>query len=226
MATYSIVQVNINDYDPAYNNGDLNSKENLLFTDRKQNVHGWKQVLIQSNQKYPFNEVFKYRWKLLDYSDTDYVIWVDGSLSVNGSLKGYIDRMEQTGSEFAVIKHPQRNNVFDEYNEWCKIRHYNKETAYKWLAYLQEQGINIKNSGLVQTNLMIMKRCENTKNFIDYVWKELHHFDKENIERLDQTVVTCILKKDFPQLKVMLLCERDYNSHLISNHWNAKHLER
>ena len=177
MATYSIVQVNINGYDPVHNNGDNLSKENLLFTDRKQNVSGWRQIIIPSNDEHPFNDVFKYRWNLLDYSDADYVVWVDGSLAVNAPIKRYIDAMEKTGAEFAVIRHPQRNNVFDEYYEWCRIRNYSKEKAFKWLQYLQEEGIDIKHSGLFQTNLMIMKRCEKTDKYIREV---LLMFGKRN----------------------------------------------
>ena len=218
MATYSIVQVNINNYDQAFSNQDKDSTENLLFTDKHWNINGWKQIMIPSNKERPFNDVFKYRWNVLDYINTDYVIWIDGSKEIKSSLKPHINEMEKYGYEFAIKKHCDRDNIFDEYQAWIKYRQYDKQKAFNWLKHMEDNGLDIKHSGLSEASFMIMKRCDITKNFLKEVWSELHYFDKENVERLDQTVAQYILKTKFNNLKAMFIPEKYLCQ--IRSHWN------
>lgn len=217
MATYSIISVNTNGYDKAYNNADANSKENILFTDRDHHVTGWKQVRCTTDKEHPFNDVFKYRWNMLNYVDTDYVVWVDGSKEVAGTFKPLIDEMERTGTDVMVINHPARNNVYDEYRAWCKYRNYDEIKAFSWLSYMHESGVGIRHSGLVEAGCFIMKRTKLAEAFSKNVWKELHHFDDKNAERLDQTVVSFVLAK-MRGLNVLRKTWASFN--FLRGHWN------
>lgn len=218
--TYSIIQVSTNNYDKIYDCEDVNSSQNLLFTDTKTNVKNWKKIKIESNKKFPFDTVFDIRWKPFEHADTDYVVWIDGSISINGSVKKYVEQMIAGNYDFAVLTHFSRNDVFSEYCEWCKTRNYNKEKAFKWLNHFEEKGLDIKNSGLYQPGIMIFRNNEIMKNFCNDMIKELHYIDKEHYERLDQTIMTMLLKTDYKNIKLLNLPYTTYLSKELKIHGN------
>ena len=215
--TYSIFQVNINSYDkpfPANTTGNA-----ILFTDENKNVNGWNEKIISSD-KNPFNTVFDIRWHPFKYTNDDYVIWTDGSIEVKKDPKKWIDLMKNTNSDFAIIKHPYRTNIYDEYVEWVKIRNYDKLKAFSWLSYMTENGWNPKQDGLYQSTIMIFKNCDKVKEFCNSLWEILHTFDKENVERLDQTVASYLIKTKFQDMKVLELPKEIMNCDEFSLHWN------
>jgi len=220
--SYSTLQVNLNGYDQPYSNKDKVAKENVLITDRKQNVSGWKQQIVSdTNKEHPFNDVFKVRWNPFNYLNDDYVVWVDGSVEVKADLLNIIKAMENNKCEFAIVNHPDRNNIFAEYCEWCRIRNYDKKKAFMWLSYMSEQGLDTKHSGLYQSNIMIFKNTPRIREFCSAVWNELHHFDKDNAERLDQTVATFLLKTKFKDVRVLgINGMHSRNCREFTSHWN------
>lgn len=208
--TYTIIQVNTNGYDRVFECNDLEATERLLFTDVAHNVKNWKQIKIDSNKDYPFDEVFKIRWNPFEFINTDYVVWIDGSIKINSSVKRYVEMMIKSGADFATLKHPCRDNISAEYCEWCRIRNYDKLKAFKWMAHMEENGWNPKNKGLYQVGVCIFKNTNRVKEFCKAVIEELHNFNGDHLERLDQTVVTYLLKTKFKDLKILELSERIY----------------
>jgi hypothetical protein len=223
--TYTIIQAVTNSYDKIFDCNDLNATERLLFTDNKTNVKNWNIQYIKPAKDYPFDDIFSIRWNPFKYTNTDYVIWLDGSIKINGSVKKYIDEMIKTNSDFGVLKHPFRNNIFDEYREWCKIRNYNQTMAFKWLNYITENGWNPKNIGLYQVNVCIFKNTERIKQFCLDACKELHVMDNKHFERLDQPIITYLLKTKYKDLNILELSEKMYkNSKELK--WVYKHPKR
>lgn len=221
---YSIIQVNLNGYDKASSCYDTKSEKNLLITDKPQNVTGWtQQIYKNSNKDFPFDDVFKIRWNVFNYLNTDYVIWIDGSNAILGNLDCLIQEMKKQQCDFAIVQHPFRDNFWDEYQEWCRLRHYDRNRAFEWLNYFQENGIDLKHSGLYQANVMIFKNCDKVKKFSSEMLKELHTFDKDHLDRLDQTVATYLLKTKFKDIKILELPKNIYHTNLInmvSDHGN------
>ena len=219
--TYSIIQAITNSYDKIFDCGDNESSQNLLFTDSQTNVKNWKIIKINSNKEFPFDDIFTIRWNPFDYTNTDYVVWIDASIKINSSIKNYIEQMIETGADFATLKHPVRDNIYSEYFEWCRIRNYDRIKAFSWMAYMEENGWNPTNKGLYQVTICIFKNTDRVKEFGKAVIEELHNFNGEHLERLDQTVVTYLLKTKFKDLKVFELSERMYKSkRALSEHWN------
>lgn len=219
--TYSIIQVNTNNYDIVYECKDLDADKRLLFTDTNHNVKNWTQIKLKNNKDFPFDDIFKIRWNPFDFADSDYVIWIDGSIAITGSVKRYIEQMIDTGADFATLKHPFRDNIYSEYFEWCRIRNYDRIKAFNWMAHMTENGWNPKNKGLYQVTICIFKNTDRVKEFGKAVIEELHNFNGEHLERLDQTVVTYLLKTKFKDLKVFELSERMYKSkYPLLEHWN------
>lgn len=209
---YTIIQVNTNNYDRVYENNDLDAEERLLFTDIIHKVNNWTQIKLESNKDYPFDDVFKIRWNPFNFTDSDYVIWIDGSIAITGSVKRYIEQMIKSGADFATLKHPFRDNIYSEYLEWCRIRNYDKFKAFKWMAYMEENGWDPKNKGLYQVTVCIFKNTDRVKEFGKAVIEQLHNFNGEHLERLDQTVVTYLLKTKFKDLKIFELSESMYKN--------------
>lgn len=219
--TYSIIQAITNNYDPPSECLDCDATHKILFTDKPLNFSNWEQRIITPNKKFPFDDIFKIRWNPFEYTDTDYVIWLDGSLRVIGSLKKYIDEFASSGADFSTLIHPKRTNIFTEYYEWCKIRNYPKEKAFKWMYHMMENGWNPKDPGLYQVNICIFKNSTETKKFCEGVLSELHTFNGEHLERLDQTVVTYLLKTKFRMLKIFGLNKSIYkNGNSLSEYCN------
>jgi len=216
--TYSIIQVATNNYDKIFDCGDTNSINNLLFTDTPTNAKNWKKIKIESNKFFPFDTVFEIRWKPFEHADTDYVVWVDGSIRINRTIKKYIEQMIKGNYDFAVLTHFARDNVFSEYLEWCKVRNYDKEKAFMWLNHFEENGLDIKHSGLYQPGIMIFKNNDVMKNFCNDMINELHYFDKEHYERLDQTIMTMLLKTKYKNLKLLALPYKTYLSKELQFH--------
>lgn len=208
--TYSILQANTNHYDTIYDCGDRNSFKNLLFTDSKPNVKNWEIKHIISNKEFPFDDIFKIRWNPFQFIDTEYAVWLDGSIKINSSINRYVEMMIKSGADFATLKHPFRDNIYAEYFAWCRTRNYDKLKAFKWMAHMEDNGWNPKNKGLYQVNVCIFKNTDRVKEFGKAVIEELHNFNGEHLERLDQTVVTYLLKTKFKDLKILELSERMY----------------
>lgn len=203
--TYSIIQVATNNYDKVFDCGDKESLRNVLFTDTQTNVKNWVIKKIKSNKEFPFDDIFSIRWNPFYFTDTDYVVWVDASIRINSSIKKYIEQMINGKYDFAVLTHFKRNDVFSEYLEWCKARNYKKETAFMWLNHFEENGLDVKHSGLYQPGIMIFRNNLIMKNFCNDMVKELHYLNKDHYERLDQTIMTMLLKTKYKDIKLLEL---------------------
>lgn len=210
---YSIIQTVTNNYDKIYDCLDTTASHRLLFTDTKQSVANWEQTIIKPTPDCTWEDVFRYRWHPFDYADTDYVIWIDGSIKIIGSLLGYVQAMDKLNCDFATLQHPRRNTIWDEYVEWIRIRNYPKLKAFCWMAYMEKNGWSPTNEGLYQVNVCIFKNTPIIKEFGKAVWSMLHLFDEKHAERLDQTIATYILKHRYAdRIKVMPLTEAIYKN--------------
>lgn len=210
--SYSILSAVTNNYDTICDCNDAEADKRILYTDCLSTAKYWEQRLISPNHEFPFDDIFNIRWNPFEHTSTDYVIWLDGSINVIGTLRPYIDEFERSGSDVAMLRHPFRDNIFNEYAEWCRSRRYNKIRAFRWLEHIEENGWNPKNKGLYQVNLCIFKKTDRVKEFGRSVIEELHNFNGEHLERLDQTVVTYLLKTKFKDLKVFELCDSMYKT--------------
>lgn len=209
--TYTIMQAVTNNYDTIYECHDALASHRMLFTDSPQSVKTWEQTIITPTPDCPWEDIFKYRWNPFDYADTDYVIWVDGSIKITGTLKYYVAAMEKFNCEFATLQHPERNTIWDEYCTWIQYRNYPKPKAFCWMAYMEKTGWKPTNIGLYQVNVCIFKNTPIIKEFGNAVWNMLHLFDKSHAERLDQTIATYILKHKYAErIKVLPLTDAIY----------------
>lgn len=219
--TYTILQVITNNYDMIHDNADFQANKALLFTDSlNSNIKNFTQVEIPTNTDWPFDDVFRVRWNPFDYSDTDYCVWLDGSIQIKASIKHYVEEFAASGCDLAIVKHPSRDNVFDEYKEWVKRRNYSKEKAFKWLNYMTERGLDIKHCPLYQPGIMFFKNNKNVKKMALKVYDTLHKFNNGHVERLDQTVLSFLLATEFKDLKIFELKDSIYYENKeLSIHW-------
>ena len=104
--SYTIIRAVTNNYDTIFECNDTEADKRLLFTDKPANVKKWEQKIISANKEFPFDDIFNIRWKPFEHTNTDYVIWLDGSLKILGSVKPYIEAFEKSGDDVALLKHP------------------------------------------------------------------------------------------------------------------------
>ena len=191
---YSIIQAETNNYDQIYDCLDHKAKHHILITDQVQSAASWEQRIITPTIGYPFDDIFKIRWNPFEYTDSEYVIWLDGSIRVMGDLDIYINMMQAGNYDFATIRHPYRTNIFDEYIAWINMRHYPIAKAVWWMTFMERTGYNLDSHGLYQVNVCIFKNTPIVKEYAKRVWDMLHLFDTKHAERLDQTIATYVLK--------------------------------
>lgn len=221
--TYSIIQVVTNNYDKIYDCLDTTASHRFLFTDIKQPVKNWEQTIIPASTNHPWDDIFWYRWHPFNVADTDYVIWIDGSIKVTGNLVGYIAAMEKNGYNFATLRHPSRNTIWDEYVEWIRIRNYPKLKAFCWMAVMEKSGWKPTNEGLYQVNVCIFKNTPIIREFGEKMWQMLHLFDADHAERLDQTIATYLLKHKYADsIKVLPLTDAIYHTSKYLK-WHGEH---
>lgn len=219
--TYSIIQAITNNYDAVYECNDNAASEKILITDITRNTKTWKQVVVQTEKQYPFDTIFRARWNPFEYSNSDYVIWIDGSYRINKSLVHLINEMQN--ADFAILKHPFRNTIYDEYRTWYMSRNYNKFDAFKWMSYMLENNFDPKSIGLYETSFCIFKNTERTREFCNIVNRILHLFDSEHFERLDQTVVSYLLNTTFRNLNIFVLTHSKIKNFVTRQANHPKH---
>ena len=219
--TYDIIQVNTNSYDIPYSCADSTVRTAYLMCDKDIIVpSGWKLSLIESNKDYPFDTVFNIRWHPFLYSNADYVIWVDGSLEIKKTLYPIINQLDSINADIGLLIHPFRTNVYDEYFTWITDRHYDKETAFKWLAMMTLHGYNPRQPTLYQTNIIVFKNTQKTKTFCELVWTYLHTLNRTHADRLDQTIATYVAMHIYKDLTICDLHPEIYTqSQYFISHW-------
>ena len=208
---YSVLTYIVNDYEIVHEvEYKLPDVEYVLVTDNpnlKSNT--WK-IVYEKNQfpDDPFDLCYKIRFNPFQYVSSDIVMRIDGSMKIVDNTDIIMNEFLKNNYDIALIIHPGRNNLLDEYQTWCTKRNYPVQQANKILKFVAEvynyDAVNYK--GLYQFNFMIQKN-----NKLNNLWnnltlttlKYLAEPDKQ-IERIDQTIGSLILNKYFSDSATVL----------------------
>ena len=215
---YSVLTYVIGDYECVHEIKEKDPEaEYILVTDNVNLTSSTWEVLVDEELSgTAFNKVFQIRYFPWKYVNTDIVVKIDGSMEVNKSLAPIIKKFEDEHHQMALLFHPTRQTLYDEYVAWCQIRGYEVDQANKVLSFLaQFEGYDVKNyKGLYQLNFSIQRndKINNDINrmtyaLIKYLAPNTTNIDND-IDRLDQTVFSFVMNKYFNQANVMWWDER------------------
>ena len=199
--------------------------EYVLVTDNPNlTSETWEIKLVDNpHPEDPFDLCYQIRFNPFVYVNTDIVVRIDGSMQVNKSLAPIIKKFNDDQYDIALMFHPTRATLYDEYVAWANSRGYNSEQANKILNFLARfEGYDVKNyKGLYQYNFMIQRntKVNNDLNRMTLaLLKYLAPVGKQ-VERVDQTIGSFIINKYFNQMKIMWWDERLCHSQFFT--WMA-----
>lgn len=227
MARYSVMTYNIGGYEILHEipKEAMSPDAEYIYVTDDHTIKSetWKIVYEDSLKGDNFAKCFQIRFNPFKYVNTDIVIKIEGSFSINKDLTPIIDAFEKGNYDAAVMIHPHRNTISDEYFAWNTIRGYPMERSLKLMNFISETyNYDIFNyKGLYQTGLMIQRNdaFNNAWNLATYdVIKHLAP-TPDSVERVDQTFFSVILNTIFPYKKIMPICGDITNDSYFT--WNT-----
>lgn len=157
------------DYICYTNNKDLKSKV-------------WKIILVNLNCIKDVRKI-----KIIQPFESDISLWIDGSIDINCNLNEFIKNNHK--SSFSVMKHPDRNCVYEEAKACIRLKKDNEDIINNQVSTYKEEGYP-HNNGMVATGLIIRSNNEVVKEFCKCWWSEV-----EKYSRRDQLSFNYILNK-------------------------------
>jgi hypothetical protein len=200
--------------------------EYICVTDNENLTSNTWTIVIDDdlNGKTIFDKVFSVRYNLFKYCHSDICVRVDGSIKIKKSLTPIVDAFIESGDDLCLSLHPYCNEMVMELERWIQARGYPIEKAQKQVDFLASIGCDVRRKGLVQLNFAINKRSHITNKIDRMMYAILSYLGEENdVDRLDQTVISAVLDKFFHDVKVFLVGEDILHSQYMS--WNKHGVE-
>ena len=147
----------------------------ICFTDNpelKSNI--WKIIYEDSSE-----ELDKIRWqrrhKILAHQyleKYELSIYVDGNIRIIGDLYDYFEK-ESRGGSILCLKHPYRNNVFDEAEECIALNKDLEERIRKQIEGYKNEGYP-GNNGLIASGILVRRHMDSDViNLMNAWWNEV-----------------------------------------------------
>lgn len=220
---YTILTYNIGGYEKIHNIE--NKKDNVEYIyitdDRSITSNTWNVIYVDNpNPQDNFELCYDIRFNPFRYASNDVVIRIDGSMGITGDTDKLVEEFVKGDYDIALMAHPTRKTMYDEYAAWCKFRQYPIEQANKCLFYMNNmEGYPVQEyKGLYQYNFMIQKKDKFNLALNQMTLGLLRYLAPEGkmIDRLDQTLGSFILNKYFNDKKVMLVGEEICDGHIFT----------
>ena len=208
---YTVLTFLFGDYDILKEPDEYDENaEYICITDRtdlRSNV--WKFIYDEDLNQYDIgiqkSFCVKYK-KIFNYisPESKYVIRLDASIKIYKSLRPIIEYIDNNECECALMIHPERRNLIDEYNRWITLR--NQDPIYQNIFFnkMYEIGFNLFDTGLIETTAQIYKVCDKVKNMVNdisNIIEETSNFCDNN----DQCYYTYVLSKYIDDLNILYI---------------------
>lgn len=207
---YSVLTYNINNYEILHEIPQecINPEIEYIYVTDDHSITSstWNVVYADDLTGSTFDRTYQIRFNPFKYVHTDIVMRIDGSMAINKDLMPLFKRFEEGDYDCAMMIHPTRNTMWDEYTAWCRMRNYPVEQANKCLNFMASNGYDVKNyRGLFQYNFAIQRNNEinNRLNAETYDILKKLAMPMDTCERLDQTIGSFIINTHYPDLKIM-----------------------
>lgn len=132
----------------------------ICFTNNKEiKSDVWK--IIYDSEANLDNTRWQRRHKVMAHEylkDYDWSVYVDGNVKILGDFREYI-RQESKGSTVLCLKHPNRDNIYDEAEECKKLNKDSVEIIDEQMNRYKEEGYDAQN-GLVVSNVLVRKHSD------------------------------------------------------------------
>lgn len=210
MIKYSVLTYNIAGYEVIHNIPEecMNPEIEYIYVtdDHSITSNTWTVVYADDLTGTTFDKCYQIRFNPFKYVHTDIVMRIDGSMAINKDVMPLFQRFEEGDYDCAMMIHPTRDNMYDEYVAWCQTRNYPTSQAEKCLNFMQQNGYDVRErKGLFQYNFAIQRNIPivNASNAETYNVLKMLATEPDTAERLDQTIGTFVLATHFSNMKIM-----------------------
>lgn len=166
----------------------------------------WTVVYADDLTGTTFDKCYQIRFNPFKYTDNEVVMRIDGSMAIAKDVMPVFKFFMDGDYDCAMMIHPTRNTMYDEYVAWVKQRNYPIEQANKCLNFMAANGYDVNNyKGLFQYNFCIQRNNEinNRLNAETYQVLKVLATEPDTAERLDQTIGTFVINTHYPTLKIL-----------------------
>lgn len=226
---YSVVTFIFGDYENVHEILEKDDDvEYLLITDNKNlKSDTWTIVYDEDlDGKGVFDKCFSVRYNLFKYCHSDICVRIDGSVKIKKSLTPIVDAFIESGADACFEVHPYRDNIITEYHAWHIGRDLSIDTVKKHIGLYKSLGFDINRKGMIQLNFSINKRSKITDDIDRIMYAFMKYLgDEKDIDRLDQTVISVVLDKFFPDIKIFAVGEDLLHSQYLSWNYHGKDKE-
>lgn len=211
MKKYSVLTYVFGDYENLHEIDETDPDAEYICVTDNENLKSstWRIILDKGPKSYnSFDKVCMVRYNPFKYCNTDVVVKVDGSIKIKKSLSPIIDEFNNGNYETCVMIHPARSILEEEYKAWISIRGYDYNHALEVITQLRMCGHNPNYRGLYQLCFSIQRKTGNVLMFNEMAYSLVRNLGLNNhCDRLDQTLFSFVLNKNFSDMAVMAVDE-------------------
>ncbi|MCQ2379042.1 MAG: hypothetical protein MJ016_07560 [Victivallaceae bacterium] len=219
MYKYTIITFIFNHYEIVHEvqNPDPEVEYILVTDDPETTSKTWKIIVDEDLLGPPFEKSFSVRYNVFKYASTDVCVILDGAVAIRKSIDEVVEAFQTDHCDLGIILHTDRDNFIDEYNCWMSFRQYPLEQTKKFFRMISRTKYDLNYRGLFCATMIIKRRCRIISDIDTMTMAFLRYLGPGNdIERLDQTVLTYVVHTFFPETKVFPLSEIIlYSNHLL-----------
>ena len=226
---YSVLTYIIGNSEPVHEIGERDpDAEYLLVTDSPEvKSETWEVVLDDAFQGLSASDRrHSIAYDCFRYCHTDVCLRIDPAVQIHRSTKWLADEFEKGAYHMALMPHPLRDDIREEYEAWIGTTDYPREQAERCMASMASRGYDFAYRGLFHGGFAIMRRDEQTRDLNREVlaWlKELG--DDGKMERLDHTVFSCVVNMRHSNLKILPLSEQLFHSEMMTICFHGTEIE-
>lgn len=216
---YTVLTYNIGNYELVREIEEKDPEaEYVLVTDSKEVKSSTWDVIVDESIKgtNAFDKVCDVRTNAFKYCNSDICIRVDASVKIKRSLKVLVDMFEKGKYDIALLPHPTRYSIVDEFDTWIKVRNYNENQAERIKDYFKKNNYDFKYKGLLQCGFLITRNNSLTNSIINDTYALAKQLGENgHMERIDQIIFTYIMNTKYSQVKVLPLSEQILHSYYM-----------
>lgn len=202
---YSVVTINIGGYEIVHEIAEKSDNAEYIYITDDPTIKSETWTIKLIDNEFPqdnFYTVFKIRYNIFDYINTDTAIVVDGSIGIMKNLDILIDEMNNNNKDCCLFLHNYNTTLNDEYSAWSMFRNYPTQHIEKIKEIVGNEYF-YSYKGIFVKTLTVIKNTENINksNQLTFEYtKMLCYENDKKVDRLDQTIYTYILHKYFEGL--------------------------
>ena len=179
----------------------LDDIEYICVTDQKDlKSKNWKIIYDEIPEAKCVRDKMVYvKYNPFKYTNTDKICVIDGTLEIKNSLITLFNQC--MNCDLLVKVHPERDNLFDELNQWIKTRNMPNTAISMFETMAKHHSYNLKTKILYESCVLVYSNNKEVKDLCSTVIEYMRFLGKETLFLSNQCVLTFLLNTQFKNLK-------------------------